>query len=790
MKMNEQQERESTFHEYLRVLIGGRWIIIISFITVFGFVAYYTFTATPIYKATAKVMFKENAAAERTFFSFSSFGEKEKMINNQVEIITSRTLAEKVIRKLQASKYADKLVLLGNLPEGQRGKGLGIRTTIKKAVKGILGNIIKRKSDGESQLVDQEELEFNSYVQNLLESISIDPIRNTDVVEVSVVATSPFEASYLTNVLAETYQRENQLENQAEVRRVKDFLAEQLDVVQQQLSESEIALKDYMENQKVVALPTETQELISRIAEFESLYRGSLLELESAKERLVYVNEQLTKNSLNFNTDAIFANPYIEEVTKQIAEIESKRAIFIANLINQGLYDEENPTVKEYNERIKLLTDKIKMRTAQLASTELGDPLLISENLMQRKIELEATLQALKPKVESLSEILRKYNAELESIPEKSLRLARLERAAKLDEKITLMMKEKYEESRITEVGQLGNVRIIDPAKAPLYPIKPKTKMNLILGIILGLGLGLGTTFLLEYFDNSVRSIEDVERLRIPTLGAIPLIKLEEAVSKYNKMHGEAKPGKTTNARLVTHFAPKSPISEAYRSLRTSIQFSRVDGALRTLVVTSPGPQEGKSTTVSNLAITMAQMGSKVLLVDTDLRRPVLHSIFGVSRAKGISNYLIGKIPIEEAILETGIDNLYLMPSGTLPPNPSELLGSSAMQECIDRLKEKFDLVIFDSPPIIAVTDSAIISTKVDGVILVIKAGQTNRYALERAYNTIFKIAGRKMLGALLNVVNVEGTYGSYYYYYYHYYYGKTEDKKKAKEKKSLTRVS
>ncbi len=787
MNMNEQQERESTFHEYLRILMGGRWIIIISFITVFGFVTYYTFTATPIYRATAKVMFKQNNAAREDFFMLPTFGEKEKLINNQVEILTSRTLAEKVIRNLQKSVYADKLIILGNDEEEKQHRFFNP----VQYVSSLINKLIGQRSENIIDPRREAELAFDKTVRMLLKSLSISPIRNTDIVQISVEAKSPFEAAYIANTISKTYQRENRLENQAEVRKVKDFLAEQLDVIQKQLRESEMALKDYMEQNKVVALSNETEELITKIAEFETLYREASLELEANKQRLAYVNEQLDKNRSNFRTDMLFTNPYIEEVTTQIAELETKRAMFIASLINQGLYDKNNPTVKEFDKRIKLLSDKIKSRTAELATTEVNDPLMVSQDLLKRKIELEATIKSLTPKKESLARILREYNHQLEAIPEKSLRLARLERAAKLDEKITLMMKEKYEESRITEVGQLGNVRIIDPAKQPLKPIRPKKKVNLILGFLMGIGLGVAITFLLEFFDNSVRSIEDVERLKIPTLGAIPLIKLEEAVSKYAKAHKTTSSiaGKAPNARLVTHFAPKSPISEAYRSLRTSIQFSRADGALRTLVVTSPGPQEGKSTTVSNLAITMAQMGSKVLLVDTDLRRPVLHSIFGVSRARGISNYLIGKIPIEDAILETGIDNLYLMPAGTLPPNPSELLGSAAMQECIETLKNKFDIVIFDSPPIIAVTDATILSTKVDGVMLVIKSGQTNRYALERAYETLNKIAGRKMLGALLNVVNVEGTYGSYYYYYYHYYYGKTDDKKKSKEKKNLLKV-
>ncbi len=784
--MEDLREKQITLQDYLRILYRGRWIIVISFFTVLGFVIYYTYTATPIYTATAKVMFRENKAAEQTLFNITRFGEKETMINNQVQILTSRTLAEKVIHQLEQSEYADKLVILGNrLDEEHRKNGFVFK--IKNKIAGIWGSSDKKDEHDKQGNVKR----FDASVSTLLSSISINPVRNTDIVEISVNAPTAFEAAYVTNTLSKVYQQQNQLENQAEVRKVKDFLAEQLDVIQNQLKESEVALKEYKEREKVVALPAETEELVKKITEFETLYRGALLELESTQKRLNYVNDQLDKNKQNFNTEAVLANPFIEEIKKQMADLESEKARYIANLINRNLYTEEDPTLRAYEEKIKLLSEKFKARIAKLAASEIGiDPITFSETLLERKVELEATVQSLLPKVDELKKIVNEYNRNLESVPSKSLRLARLERSAKLDEKLTLMMKEKYEESRITEVGQLGNVRIIDPAKSPVNPVKPKKKMNIMLGVIFGLGLGMGITFLIEHFDNSVRYVEDIQKLQIPVLGSIPVIKIEETVGKYSRKYkpDEAslknnRNGTAFKSRLITHFAPKSPISEAYRSLRTSIQFSKVQSEkpIKTFLVTSSGPQEGKSTTVANLAITMAQMGSKVLLADTDLRRPILHSVFAMNRDKGISNYLIGKIPLDEAIFETSIDNLYLMPSGTLPPNPSELLGSKVMNQCIKTLEENFDIILFDSPPVIAVTDAVVLGAKVDGVILVVKSGYTDKFAVERSYNILQNVCKEKILGALLNVVNIEGTYGSYYYYYYHYYYGSKNESKRKK---------
>jgi capsular exopolysaccharide synthesis family protein len=791
--MDQQHERQVTIHDYLRILYRGRWIILISFLTVVGFVIYYTFTATPIYRATVKVMITDSGGVQQTLFNVVDFMEKEKKINNQVEILNSRTLAENVIKKLILSENADRLWILGNAPESDKNR-FSLKRKIKQVFTGFSKvNNTEKKQPQNSLILNEESDETSNRSRKLLQGIiSVDPIRNTDMIQISVTAPSPTEAAYIANTVAQVYKEQNQVASQEEVRKVKDFLGEQLEVFQEQLRQSEQALKVYKENEKVVALPREVEELVSKLAEVEKIYREADLELHSNKERLSYIDEQLGESKKKLNMQNILTAPFLKELNEKMVELETEKTRYIASVINHGVYDPNDPNIHKFNEQANLLEQKFKTGVTQLAASETGDPITLSEELFQRKIEVEATIQALLPKVSALNKIVDEYSQELEKIPERSLKLARLERSARLDEKITLMMKEKYEESRITEVGQLGNVRIIDPAKPDYAPIKPKKKMNIILGIIMGLGLGIGVTFVVEYFDNSVRSVEDIEKSGIPILGSIPVIKIEETkrrrFGRNGKHHSSNKlnthEAKTIAGRLITHFAPKSPISEAYRSLRTSIQYAKADAQLKTIVVTSPGPQEGKSTTVANLAITIAQMGTKTLLVDTDLRRPVLHSIFNLSRSKGISNYLVGKSGLEDVIFKTDIDNLYLMPCGTLPPNPSELLGSKAMKECINELRNQFDIILFDSPPIMAVTDAAVLSSAVDGVILVVKAGQTDRNAVIRSYEILKNIPNR-ILGALLNVVNIEGVYGSYYYYYYHYYYyGKDGTKKSSRIKK------
>ncbi|NOZ60612.1 MAG: polysaccharide biosynthesis tyrosine autokinase [Calditrichaeota bacterium] len=782
-KMDFSGERQLSIQDYIRIIYRGRWIILISFVTVLFFVSYYTFTATPIYRSTVKVMVKDNGGVQKTLFNVVDYMEKEKKINNEVEILKSRILAENVVQELYNSDKADQLIILGNASP-KKSKGFGFF----RAIKSFLSALFSENNKNTLPTADSENLKHQRIVSSLQGRIVIEPVRNTDMIDISLTAESPEEAAFLANTVARVYQEQNQSESREEVRKVKDFLQNQLNMFQAQLHKSEQALKDYQEKKKVIALPKEVEEMVTKLAEFESMFHGVEIELNSNKERLAYIDKQLEQNRQYINMDNILKAPLLDELSQQMAELQTKRAKYIAALMDEGVYDPANPDSKlrQFDEQEKVIREKYKSEITQLASVETVDPLAMSQNLLQRKLEIEATIQSLLPKIKTLKSIVDDYNADLEKVPQRSLELARLERAAKLDEKITLMMKEKYEESRITEVGQLGNVRIIDPARANYIPISPKKKMNLILGIIVGLGLGFGITFLLEYFDNSVKSPDEIERMGLSILGTIPVIQLDEAMRKVNQngdngftRNGNFSEARVIAGRLITHFAPKSPIAEAYRSLRTSIQFSRADKPLKTIVFTSAEPKEGKSTTVVNLAIAIAQLGSRVLLVDSDLRRPVIHSIFDLDRSRGLSNFLIGKISLDEAIFESDVDNLNIMPSGTLPPNPSELLGSVAMKNCIAELKNRFDVVLFDSPPVLAVTDAVILSSEVDGVVVVIKEGQTNREAVKRCYGILQKIPNR-LLGAVLNGIHVNGFHGYGYYYYYHYnYYGKEQKQKK-----------
>jgi capsular exopolysaccharide synthesis family protein len=316
-------------------------------------------------------------------------------------------------------------------------------------------------------------------------------------------------------------------------------------------------------------------------------------------------------------------------------------------------------------------------------------------------------------------------------------------------------------------LGERGvNVlEVIEEAPLPAAPVGSGGMMQVLLAAAIGLVLALGAAFLLEYLDDTVKSPEDMARTTgLTTLGAITRIA-----------------GESPSEKLVTVRHPKSPISEAYRVMRTNLQFSTLDQSLKSLVITSPSPMEGKSTTMANLGVVMAQAGKSVILVDSDLRRPMLHKIFGLPNKEGLTDALLqDESMLDGHFQETGIENLRVLTSGPLPPNPSELLGSQRMQHLVKRLEKEADIVLFDTPPALPVTDAAVLATQADGVLMVADAGKTRRSAARQAVEGLRKV-GVNLLGFAVNRLPLRGS-GGYYYYYQYYYSGDTQGRRRRRK--------
>ena len=315
--------------------------------------------------------------------------------------------------------------------------------------------------------------------------------------------------------------------------------------------------------------------------------------------------------------------------------------------------------------------------------------------------------------------------------------------------------------------GEINVLSVVEEAQVPTKPISPDTPMNVLVSTAGGLVLAVAAALLIEYLDDTIKSPDDITRAsELPTLGGIA------------RIEGESYPEK-----LISVHHPLSPIVEAYRVLRTNLQFSSVDTPTRTLLVASAGPTEGKSVTLANLAVVMAQSGRKVIAVDSDLRRPVLHKIFSLANSHGLTDAILIPNPgVVEHLQPTLVENLWVLPSGTLPPNPSELLGSKRMGALIEELKGIVDVVLFDSPPSLVVADAAILSTKMDGVLTVYDAGRSRRHEAERAAKELRRV-GANLLGAVLN--RLSGRRGGYYYYYRTYYYQSEDGERRRRHRRS-----
>ena len=356
---------------------------------------------------------------------------------------------------------------------------------------------------------------------------------------------------------------------------------------------------------------------------------------------------------------------------------------------------------------------------------------------------------------ESLSVAMEEQKRVALDLNRKAIAYGTLKREAESEKAMYDILLKRMNETDITGELKTSNIRIIDLAEIPRIPIRPRKKFNIFLAAIVGLTLGVGLAFFLEYIDNTVKSIEDVERyLNATLLGVLEKVRIEKSE-------------KQASLELFTHEMPTSTFAEAMRNVRTSIMLSSTDNPKKLLLVTSTQPGEGKTFVASNLAIIIAKTGKKTLLVDADFRKPRVHKVFDIETLPGLSNHFIGECDLESIIKPTVVPNLSIVTCGLIPPNPSEMLGSQSMETFCKNVGGQFDTIIFDTPPAMAVTDAVVLSNIVNGVIYVIKSGEVAKEAVKRS---ILQLSGKKseILGVVMNSVDV--SVGSYYHYYSRYY--------------------
>jgi polysaccharide biosynthesis transport protein len=748
-------DREINLIHYVQVIRKHRWSIAAVFTIVFVSVLIFTFTATPIYRATARVIIEKDdpkVVSIQEVMTVDSSGLD--YYQTQFKIIESRGVAREVIRRLKLGENEE------FVPKPKDTFLANIGRSISETIDSIQSLLKTEKPPAPGGEMAGESEEESPLVTVFIGRIKVIPIRNSRLVDIGFEAKDPALAAKIANNLARAYIDLNLETKLKATQDAMNWLNSRIEEERKKVETAEQALLRYKEQhniitdfskdvenitaQKLAALNAQVIEAEARRVEAETRYKQAVA-LQKTPEMLDSIPEVL-------NNDLI----------RQIKQMEVE------------LYKRRSELSKKYGtNHPQIVAIENELMTLQSRKGEEVNRVINS---------LFNGFKVAQAREQSLKSSLDRQKGESFSLNSKAINYSVLKREAESTKEMYDLVIKRFKETSLTENIRTGNIRIVDPAEVPKSPVKPKQTQNMLLGLIVGLSLGIGLAFFLEYLDNTVKIPEDIkEHLKIPYLGPVPVFR---AIVDENPGNPERRP----QGDLVTLSSPKSTASEAYRGIRTSILFSAADTAPRAILVASAAPMEGKTVTASNLAITMVQAGNRVLIIDCDLRRPRLHRIFDVPRDRGISNILVGNCTIDEATVHAAIPRIDIIPSGPVPPNPSEMLGSQNMTHFMQTVRDRYDLIILDSPPITAVTDTVILSRLVDGVLLVIRAGETHREIIKNSIN-LLQAANARILGAILNGVEM-GRDSYYYYQYYYYYYGEDGERQKKVHRKKRAQSS
>lgn len=599
--------------------------------------------------------------------------------------------------------------------------------------------------------------EYLLSIERLKSMVAAEHQERTNIIDIKVVSKDPREASMIANAFAQAYREYNIQQKNKKTIETKNFIEEQLQSTSAKLKEAEYKLQTFKEGYALISLDAQTQNILDKIYSVETEYE----KIKAKKDEIASQLKLLEESGGRFKR-VFFAAPPDSPVyglKTRLSELFLKRQTLLINLTVK------HPQVREVDDQIRAV-------------------------IQETKKELNSLFRTYTIREQDLLEKLARLRDENQRLPEKALKLIRLQREVELQASLYSQLKEKYQETLIQESSKVEEVSIVRPAVPPTQPYNIPSKLMIITtGIVMGLIIGVVFAFTLEMFDTSMGTIEDVEELmQKPVLGVIPFLQNSELPAGRIERRD---PGRTKMRDLVTHFKPESMGAEAFRALRTNLQFLRLETKGKVFLITSSFVQEGKTLNSINLALTMAQAGNKVLLVDADLRKPLVHKAFGLAESPGLTDYVLGNYCWKDAtntisdvmlgefgidnILKTpGMDNLHVITAGTRPPNPSEILSSTRFREFLKEAVKDYNFIFIDSPPILPVADASEIATLADGVFLVYKVGKIGRGVLRRAKSNLENVDA-KLVGVILNGVRSdEGP--EYYRYHSHYYYGHKSD--------------
>lgn len=721
--------QSNTFKDYIR-LIRANWVPVLL-ITLVGLIvaSIYAINAIDIYKSTATIKISRpqggSVLTSPLLPEFQEWG-NDRFIANEIEIMTSYTARRMVAVTLIDSFYRD----------------------LNKSHYFVLKDTKLTENESDNNVKSVDDLAI------ALSDVSIDQKRGLDIIELSAVSPSPYEAALIANVYAQQYKKLNLEQNRDQLTLVTNFLDEQRKEKYDELNAAEETLRDFQESGGLIALDERASTLISVLAQFEAQKSATQVDLMASNKVLENLRKELQAQNPRMADylTSLTSQKYITAIQEEITKLEINKQVALSK--KDGL-TEDSPVILEYDRKINELRKELDKELGVLkAGIFASSPEEVKE-LTQKIIAEEVKNQSLQTSIKELDKIVEGYEARFMKLPKNTIELARLKRNSEALEKLYLMIEQRYQEALINEQSQPGNVLIIDEARVAQFPSKPNRKLIIIIGFLLGAGLAVGYVFVKNYFDDTVKSPDDIEHRNINVLAWIP--------------HFDSSIAGDQTVQFIVDKLPDSIPSEAFRALRTRIQFSRINTeSLKTILITSSAPQEGKTTIAVNLAGSFAHSKKKVLLIDCDLRKPSVHKLFEKEKVPGLIDYLVGSVKLEEVLMKSKIQNLSFISSGTIPPNPAEMLDSQEMRNFLKQLREKFDLIILDSPPIIAVTDSEILTSMVDGTLLVVSSESTEIDMMERSVELIRR-ENTQFLGTVLNNFSYKSGYGSYYKYYYYY---------------------
>ena len=595
-------------------------------------------------------------------------------------------------------------------------------------------------------------------IRDLEDQVEVEQVEATSLIEIKATSANPKEAVRIANSTAKAFQEDNLATRRRHVREARRFIEEQLQEVGSRLRQSEEGLGSFQQRSEILFLTDEMRAVLKRRATLEADFERTerVVAQTEAQLRLLEEGKEGTR-PIGLSSDV--AHPGLSKLYASLSDLTLRRENLLLTLYPV------HPKVKQIEGEIATLRQRLREA-------------------------LTSSLQALRGQVAELRKSIARQKQGQAALPEAALEMTRFEREVRVNERIYSLLKEKYQEALIKEKEQVAEVSIIRPATVPAEHINPPaaaTKAGL--GLVIGLIMGGVLAFVVETMDTSIGAIDDVESLlQTSVLGVIPDLDVEAELAEEK---GEAvsldQETKEKYTMLLGLFLPKAKVVEAFRALRTNLFFSGLDRDLKTLMITSSTQMEGKTTVAINLAIALAQLGKRTLLVEADLRNPFLHHAFGIPKEPGLAEVVIGSIPLDEAIRSfpdlilgragieglidrPGIDNLYLLPSGEQPHNPTEFLSAQGMTDFVAEVRQRYDYVVFDATPVLPVADASILGATVDGTLMTVRVGRVPRAALRRA-KTLIEGARAHVLGVVLTGVKPEVSpdYAEMAYYRYRY---------------------